>query len=290
MTDIGEVARSLDKMLPRLGKRPKKTDPRTLQFSDYLKAATLPTPPASADYSTKLTNLGMMKNDTVGCCTCAAAGHIVQDATSYEGSQVIIPDADILALYSQVSGYNPVTGANDNGAACLDVLNAWKQSGFQGPQGPHKIAAYAELSLSSSEVSMALYLIGAVYIGIQLPIAWQEALSWDVPPGGATGNGAPGSWGGHCVPIIAFSPDGVIVISWGQKILLTWTAFGIYVDEAYVPVTQDFVNAQGQDPAGLSLAQMVADANALSSAPAPAPAAQPRPSWWKRFLHDIGFG
>jgi hypothetical protein len=291
MSDLGSTARGLDRMLPRLGKHPKKVDPRTLQLARYL-TPELPAPPASCDYSVKLTGLGMMDNDTAGDCTCAAAGHIVQTDTSYEGDQVIVPDDDVLAMYSAVSGYDPATGANDNGAACLDVLNYWHQTGFLGPQGPHKVAAFAELELAPAAVQQALFLIGPVYIGVNLPLSAQGATSWDVPAGGPTGNGAPGSWGGHCVPIVAYDASGVTVITWGAKLLATWAFLAAYMDEDYVPVSQDFVDAQGEDPAGLSLAQMVADATALgqpSAAPAPpAPAPSP-PSWWQRLRRRFGW-
>jgi len=284
MSDLGSTARGLDRMLPRLGKHPKKVDPRTLQLARYL-TPELPAPPPSCDYSVKLSTLGMMANDRVGDCTCAAAGHIVQDATSYEGAQVVVPDADVLAMYSAVSGYDPVTGANDNGAACLDVLNYWHQTGFAGPQGPHKIAAFAELGLVSSAIQTAVYLLGAAYIGVNLPLTCQGASSWEVPPGGTAGNGAPGSWGGHCVPIVAYDATGVTVLTWGEKLHASWEFLATYMDEAYAVVTQDFVDAQGTDPAGLDLTQMLADAAALGTSPVPAPA--PALSCWQRFLRRI---
>jgi hypothetical protein len=34
----------------------------------------LPPPPAAVDWSRKLSDLGMLKNDTLGDCTCAAIG------------------------------------------------------------------------------------------------------------------------------------------------------------------------------------------------------------------------
>ena len=152
--------------------------------------------------------------------------------------------------------------------------------------------AFAELELAPAAVQQALFLIGPVYIGVNLPLSAQGATSWDVPAGGPTGNGAPGSWGGHCVPIVAYDASGVTVITWGAKLLATWAFLAAYMDEDYVPVSQDFVDAQGEDPAGLSLAQMVADATALgqpSAAPAPpAPAPSP-PSWWQRLRRRFGW-
>ena len=83
----------------------------------------------------------MMHNDTIGDCTCAAAGHLVMEWTANVGAETTPADADILAAYSAITGYDPKTGANDNGAVETDVLNYWRKTGIAG----HKIMAYAAL-------------------------------------------------------------------------------------------------------------------------------------------------
>jgi len=84
----------------------------------------------------------------------------------------------VLDLYERVSGYDPATGANDNGAVELDVLNQWRQVGI----GGHKIGAFVAVSPSDArEVKEAIYLFGGVYIGISLPLAWQGQSAWKAP-------------------------------------------------------------------------------------------------------------
>src|SRR5208283_306929 len=169
----------------RLGKKPKRVDPRTLQLKKYLKLEALPAPPASIDWSESMGPLGAMLNDTLGDCTCAAVGHCIQEWTSdTRPAPLILPDSTILSLYEAVSGYNPDTGANDNGAVVLDVLNYWRNSGV----GGNNLAAYAEVEVDQHMVETATDVFGNTYLGLQMPISAQNQTVWDVPPGGPTGD------------------------------------------------------------------------------------------------------
>jgi hypothetical protein len=61
----------------KLGKQPPRDDPRTLQLASYMRLEALPALPAKENWGGKVSAWGMMKNDTVGDCTCAAAGHLI---------------------------------------------------------------------------------------------------------------------------------------------------------------------------------------------------------------------
>jgi hypothetical protein len=123
----------IDPLKLKLGKHPPRHDPRTLQFATYATAA-LAAPPPSLDLTTKVkVPWGMMDNAQVGDCTCAAAGHLMMEWSANAKSKTFTPsDAQIIAAYSAVTGYNPKTGANDNGAQEIDVLNYWRQTGIAG--------------------------------------------------------------------------------------------------------------------------------------------------------------
>jgi len=85
----------------KLGKLTARHDPRALLLASYVTAA-LPTPPASCDLSTKVgASWGMMDNDQVGDCTCAAAGHLLMEWTANAGKKMFAPtDKQIIAAYS----------------------------------------------------------------------------------------------------------------------------------------------------------------------------------------------
>ena len=66
----------IDPLKLKLGKQVARHDPRTLLLASYISAG-LPTPPPSFDLSGKVKAWGMMDNDQIGDCTCAAAGHLI---------------------------------------------------------------------------------------------------------------------------------------------------------------------------------------------------------------------
>ncbi len=251
----------IDPLKLKLGKQPARHDPRTLLLASYITPA-LPTSPASLDLTKKVgTSWGMMDNDEIGDCTIAAAGHLLMEWTANAGKKMFTPtNQQIVAAYSAITGYNPSTGANDNGAVEIDVLNYWRQKGIAG----HKIGAYAALEPSNqTDVMDAVYIFEGCYIGLQLPISAQDQTKnhqpWSVPPGGPTGDGKPGSWGGHAVPVVAYDGRGVTVVTWGALQIMTWSFWNAYCDEAYAIISTDYLTNQKVTPGGFNLQQLQAD-------------------------------
>ena len=245
----------VDHSMMKLGKQPAVHDPRTLQLANYLLPAVLPPPPAQANWAQKVSSWPMMANNTIGDCTIAAAGHCIEEWTTDAGSPVIVPDATIIAVYSAVSGYNPVTGQHDVGATEIKVLNYWRQNGI----GGHEIQAYVALEPGNLDhVRDSVFIFGNCYIGLALPKSAQTQTIWSVPPGGPTGQAAPGSWGGHAVPVVAYDSGGLTVVTWGALKRMTWGFWSAYCDEAYALLSNDFLTA-GKTPAGIDLAALQQD-------------------------------
>ena len=245
----------------KLGKSVARHDPRTLLLASSLTAA-LPTPPANFDLTAKVgTSWGMMDNDQIGDCTCAAAGHLIMEWTANAGKKMITTtDKQIVAAYSAITGYNPVTGANDNGANEIDVLNYWRQTGIAG----HKIGAYVALEPANhNHIMDSVYVFEGCYIGLQLPISAQAQTQnhqpWSGPPGGMTGDGKPGSWGGHAVPVVEYDARGVTVVTWGALQVMTWTFWEAYCDEAYAIISADYLNAKKFTEEGFNMQQLQED-------------------------------
>ena len=85
----------------------------------------------------------------VRCRRLATIGNCLNNA----GKKMATPsDKQVVAAYSAITGYNPSTGANDNGAVEIDVLNYWRQTGIAG----HKIGAYVALGLDPEALAMGL--------------------------------------------------------------------------------------------------------------------------------------
>jgi len=246
---------------PKLGKLAARHDGRTLRLSSYLASPARPVwAPAVCGYQQKVTDGAgwpMMLNDQLGDCTIAAAGHQIEQWTTYAGKQVIPTDAQILSAYSAVGGYVPGDSSTDNGCVVLDVLNYWRQVGIAG----HKIAAYVSVNpLILSEVKIALDLFGSVYMGVQLPLTAQGASQWNVVLADfADAAAEPGSWGGHAIPMVSYGPN-AHVVTWGELLLVTWPFISIYCDEMYAVLSQDWIDsALGSAPSGFNFGQLQSD-------------------------------
>ena len=217
-----------------------------LKVARFLKA---PTYPANLDYLSKVKNYPMYLNDRLGSCTCAGAGHMIQAESTYgQGSTQTVSDNDVLTAYEAVSGYDPTTGANDNGAVMQDVLNYWRKTGI----GGHQILAFAELDINNmAEVKAAMNTFGAIYVGIDFPDSamhqFNQGQPWDVVAGATVE-------GGHAIHGGAYVDGGNLkFVTWGAVQDMTQAFWDKYVFEAWVVVTPEWLSAQGMSPTGLDL-------------------------------------
>lgn len=281
----------------RLGKLAPRHDPRTLKMARYSTA--LPDPPPVCDRTDKLTDLGPMLNTELGDCTCAAIGHIIQAWTAEDGAQVILPDSDILAAYEGACGYNPADPMTDQGGVELDVLNYWRKAGVGGHRIAAYMSLQVKPSMSlvtsphvkglwkwfsdlgsdldhllhknrnkgietvmlpelKKQLQQAIYYFGAVYIGVELPnTAKNQPDIWDVVS--ITGDGAPGSWGGHAIPLLAYpDSDSFWTVTWGKKVKITSRFLAEYMTEAYPVVSNDITGDDGKSPEGFDLPGLLA--------------------------------
>jgi len=249
----------------KLGKTAPKFNRKTLRLSKYL-GSTLPTAPTKLwrEYRVPPSGWGLMMNNTVGCCTCAAIGHMVMLFTAHTGTMVTPTDDQVIAVYSAVTGYDPSQtqpdGSNptDNGAAITDILAYWQAVGIAG----HKILGWAQINLDPASIKQAMYLFGAVDIGFNVPASamtqFQNGQTWDV----VTPDG--GNVGGHSVPLFGEGSQGFDCTTWGANQKLTNAFAASYMDEAYCVVTQDWISAaSGLAPNMINLATLQADLAAI---------------------------
>jgi hypothetical protein len=249
----------------KLGKKPKKHDLRTLKFGHYVDLTELPPTPPSVNFSTTIGALGVMMNDSLGCCTIAAAGHIVQSWTGANGTPVIVPDPIILQYYENWDGYVEGDPNTDQGGVELDVLKNWRKSGFDG----HSLLAFTEINPKNhAHVMASTAFYGGVYGGVELPMTAQGQAEWTVLAGAASSQSDPGSWGGHAVPVVGYSPKGVLVITWGAPLWVSWDFWDAYFTEAYCLISgTDWIGsaAGAMSPTGVDLATLLGDLNQVTA-------------------------
>src|SRR5579875_309178 len=207
----------------KLGLLPARRDSRTLKLSRCLladKVAQLPKVPPLQVFKA-VPEYPMYDNDQYGDCGPAAAAHMIQGWTYATGRDVTPPVDAVLAFYSAISGFDPATGANDNGVVLLDLLRVWANQGLAGD----KVLAFVEVDVDDQDVyDWAACAFGGLLLGYQLPTACQDGRHWTFNP---TNDAAdppeslvPGSWGGHAVcecenPGPGGGDENRAVVTWG---------------------------------------------------------------------------
>jgi hypothetical protein len=254
----------------KLGRLARTYDPRVPHMSALLAGKPVKPPPAAVNYTKEMpNNLGVMLNDTLGDCTCAAVYHAIQ-VWSFNAAHKLDtePDSDVEKLYIQACGYNPREGGEGPGGNEQHVLKYLLNQGAPiGPAGQsrHKIAAFVEVDPRIvDDVKGAIADCGVAYIGFNVP-------AYIVPPAPAQ---PPAVWdvhtsntkivGGHAVVLAGYDAHGARVISWGSYYTMTWAFFAKYVDEVYAIADPTWVSKTGKTPGGLSMEELESQMQALS--------------------------
>jgi hypothetical protein len=250
----------------KLGKRAARFDPRTLKMARYIEiAGAPPAPPLAIDWLANVSSWPMYMNDVLGDCVEAAGGHMVELWEKYTNSNKPQPtNSQIVQAYSGAGGYVPGDPSTDQGTDMLSFLKYWRSTGI----GGHKILAFVSLKRGDlAELRQAIWLFGAAIIGVQLPVSVQNLNEWSVPDG-LSGDYAPGSWGGHCVPVGAYNEQlpGRLrnkLVTWGSVIPMSDYFYYCYCDEAYAVLSQDWIDTNGLAPNLFDLDLLQSDLAAL---------------------------
>lgn len=242
----------------RFGKHPPKVDYRTLRFTTYVMAGLAAPPPSFNVLTTVYANLKtsdpttlfpMDGNDTLGDCTIAAVAHAI---TVYRGK---VDSKTILAKQAVVKLYYHLTGGLDTGLNELDVLNFWQSNKVSGDE----ILAFVKIDPKNhTHVQQAIQLFGGVYLGFQVQQNAIQEFDARQPwtPGPLTNDG-------HAVYAVAYDPNGVTVLTWGNTQQGTWAWWDECVDEAYAILPLD-----AKDPKfapGFNLVQLQTDLKAVAN-------------------------
>ena len=245
-----------------LGKLAPKHDARIPMLAKYTGA--LPPAPAACAWGLHgPADWGAMLNDTIGDCTCAGIGHAIQTWTlNSTGKMVTLPNSAIEKLYEKF-GYVPGQLSTDNGAVETDVLKYW----LTHPTDGHHLDGFVALQPRDiADIKDAIWIFGGAYIGLALPLTAQGQSVWLVTPEGLGGNGAPGSWGGHCVYVTGYDGRFVYFISWGLPMRMSWNFWWAYCDESYALLSPDWIETTGMTPSDFDCAALIADMAELRNA------------------------
>jgi hypothetical protein len=255
-----------------LGKKPYVKDSRDKALKNYLDkrilakqvpaALNMATCFAAPDGSQPAWDGDVLGNDTCGCCVLAGPGHMTTLVGALTGKQSVVTADMVKSIYSKLTGYDPVTGANDNGYVIRDMLNYWKSTGLYG----HKILCYAAVDYKDpDEVAIAQWLGCGVIGGFALPVASQGQVDdqgrqlWSVPKGGWPLKQGPGTWGGHCIFVPGTSPGMDEGNSWGEPTQWTIEWRSSCCDEMWLVILDDWAVLNGKSPVGFALQDLLND-------------------------------
>lgn len=252
MTHAKHVVTLADGRTARLGRVRPKSRPKALRFGAYFDTATTTwVPPASLDYSPKALAalIRMYLNDVEGDCVIAGKLHAVGVWTGNEtGVPAVATDAEAQAAYVTICG------PGDQGCNITDVLDYFQATGLTLSGVVHRIDGYVSVNWTSKlQVQAALYLFGALTVGINLPEAWTTAQVWDVTNTPIVG--------GHDVTIVGYNATGPTLCSWGQLFQMTWAALAStkWVEEMYAMLAGDWYGSAKLAPCGVDAADLAAD-------------------------------
>lgn len=155
--------------------------------------------------------------------------------------------------------------STDQGGTPTAVLDYWKKTGI----GGNKILGYSTIEPENNTLTKeAIYLFGGVYPGVQLPLTAQAQSkpngTWSLTPGYKTdANAQPGSWGGHLPELCGYNSQKVCFITWGFVQYATWGWYNYYCDEAYCPLSPQWLAKGGISPNHFNLSQLQSDMKLL---------------------------
>lgn len=246
----------------RLGKLPPKFDKRTLRLADYVRArVALPKVPDRFDLTKikglKAVTYPMFANNRLGDCTAAGLGHMEQ--TTSRGKKAPT-EAQVIAFYSRVTGYDPATGVHDDGAYLLDCLNAATKPEYELDPG-NPIGPFVAIDpMRDDLVRFALWAFGGAYLGANMPITAQtQDKVWSYIP--ATNGNEPGSWGGHAFNLLPkATKTKTTCVTWGTLVTIEEEWRHRYNDEVFAYLDADWIaTAHGGKVHGLDMAGLLSD-------------------------------
>ena len=202
-----------DKTNRRFGRKVPAVTTFKAHFGAY--ALSLPTPPASIDYSFKASTplSSVYLNDKLRDCVIAGFYHYLGMAQANAGIPVLVPSsAQLIHDYSAISGYNPANPDTDQGCDEVTALNFWKKTGAV--NGDKIIGWFPVDATNKLHVQLAIWLFESAYFGISLPTAWVNPFPQG--SGFVWGDGAPNRCNGHCVVATGYDAVGVQIDTWGH--------------------------------------------------------------------------
>ena len=208
-------------------------------------------------------------NNSAGCCVPAAEFRAIEMRWANTISNDLWkPTRDqVIARYSELTGYNPVTGQPDIGTDTAKALAEWSRTGLlrdPANSATLDVVLWAGVNhLNLVETKLAIGHTGPVQVTLTMPATWEDLSTWSATPG--TGAGwEPGSGGGHQVMCGKYEGDTFTVRTWGMDIAVHPEWWAKYVLAVDATLSRQWMRSTGLAPSGLDWDALLADVASLS--------------------------
>lgn len=195
----------------------------------------------------------MFLNDRIGDCAIAGSIEEVRLANALAGKTVNFDDADAIANYSEITGYQPGSeiadpqdappNPTDQGTDVHELYDFRQSTGIVDADGNrHKVVAYAGLTPGDfDELLVALSLFDMVGIGIQVPdycdAQFEAGQPWHLVKGHHSIEG------GHYIPVVGRDDATTASLyTWGGVGGITEGFYSKYNTVAVVALTEEMLN------------------------------------------------
>lgn len=239
----------------KYGKKPARPEAIKFRFADFFAVDKLPTPPATFGHYQNIPNFFMLGNEEYGDCVWAGAAHETMIWT-LEGKGTCAPFTvnDVLSDYTAVTGFDPNNPNTDQGTDMVQAAQYRQKTGIRDANGNrHKIDAYISLKTADlNELMLAMWLFGAVGIGINVPSTMQDQFMADQP---LTVPDNIQIEGGHYISGVGRDSDSnILIVTWGQIARMTPEFYQKFNDETVAYLSLESLNSKNLSPEGYDAA------------------------------------
>jgi hypothetical protein len=229
----------------KLGRQPAKFDASVPMLASInLKVTKLP---SVSDKWKAISYWPMLRNDIIGNCTIAGAGHVIEYWKIVAGlSLITMTDLEAQVQYEILGGYDPkqtkANGSNptDQGCIELNVLQYFQTHGIMAGSKLHPLIKFVNVpTINLDQIKSSIINLGNCYLGYNLPTNAIQTTLWDIDPTATIE-------GGHCVNAVGFddSLNLLYVVSWGTIVPVTYNFHNKYCEEAWSLYNQAWIDAQ----------------------------------------------
>jgi len=199
----------------------------------------------------------MLGNDTKGDCGVAGLEHGFEAAAAItHESRTTWPGSS-----QAISYYLTYTHGQDSGVVLADYLAYVRANGYYG----QSVKAYAPVAVHDiPTLKTAVWLYGFAYTGIAVYSGMQQAFTQNETDCVWTTALLDTIVGGHCVPIIGYDDLYLYIVTWGQVVRVTYSAWHAIASEAWAAITGELVARRGNGR-GVSITTLNADLDRLAA-------------------------